>query len=224
VEIYKNKLLNTRQLEKENFIVNSKFANMEKELNLKEADKNAIKSKYEQILNNPVNTSIQDEKIYEYNILIMNLKQELADKDNIIKELRMRIMDYDKNKLGIRENKKSQDEDIEKYLNKSSDCINIQKLEKDEILDDDLNNNSNTNTQNLLVNKIKKLDKIILKQELEIKVLKQKVDSKLVLNELTSIFNNDDEFDKNHKYMIGNNKNETFKLVRIIIYSRKRIM
>ena len=99
-------------------------------------------------------------KLNELKIFVSNLNQELENKDNIINELKMRNMELQKDKSLKVNNKgefsnalKKDEEDLYSYLNKSDDNIT-------------------------LYNDDKSLQKKVMKYELEIKYLKEKLRDK----------------------------------------------
>jgi hypothetical protein len=138
------------------------------------------------------NYTENDEKIYELTMSVSNMSLELKEKEKIISELKMRIIELEKNKFlekhyvverkivkvedggeyeeideeeydgENKNNYRSNNDGFKKYLNRSNDMIRI-----DDSIKDCKSVIKDKNTQ--------RLEKLILKQELEIKILSQKL-------------------------------------------------
>jgi uncharacterized protein (UPF0335 family) len=188
---------NLEMIEKMNKLYdeNKKFNEKIKDLYLELERSLDKKSEYDKLIIEAVNKE-KDHfqlKCNEYNMVISNLNQDLAEKDKIIGELKLRLMEYQKDKSvqkvsiqSKREETMPDEDSFNNYLNKSDDNIIF--------ASEDTYKNNNRN-----------LLKKLARYEVEVKVLKDK------LKDLES-FGSDLDLTKNKKNLNSSNLKESKKV------------
>jgi uncharacterized protein (UPF0335 family) len=188
---------NLEMIEKMNKLYdeNKKFNEKIKDLYLELEKSLDKKSEYDKLIIEAVNKE-KDHfqlKCNEYNMVISNLNQDLTEKDKIIGELKLRLMEYQKDKSvqkvsiqSKREETMPDEDSFNNYLNKSDDNIIF--------ASEDTYKNNNRN-----------LLKKLARYEVEVKVLKDK------LKDLES-FGSDLDLTRNKKNLNSSSLKESKKV------------